>query len=261
MPELCCLLSDYFLEDVLRGPAGRVCVDVCVYIYMEGMMSADALDTCDRVLRQMLRKDLLMAENMARVAEGASVLRRRKRWTDDGQVISTKGSGRRIRARSGDLVARPGSVHVMRSTLETVAAKMALYEKTARAKSHKWVLRRPHSLELPAVLAANLRKSQRVGAAECYWKAGVADSDVRDCDVDMPHLFWKAVLIVPWWTRGDIGGWLEAKLGGRTLSYAEDINKGNLFPIRVTCADGMDTGEMIYWAGNMTSRISHLALK
>lgn len=58
---------------------------------------------------------------------------------------------------------------------------------------------------------------------------------VEEPPLSPPHLFWKAVVVAPARTRGNVGAWLDAKFGGGggaegVARYARDVASQGLCP-------------------------------
>ena len=115
-------------------------------------------------------------------------------------------------------------------------------------------LRKPRPLDLPAVVTPGVTKNQGTDAEEAFRAVGLtasgggaeaakkareqhtaaggsdgsqlpAAADLEEASpppLSPPHLFWKAVVVAPSRTRGNVGAWLEAKFGGGAADGVAD---------------------------------------
>lgn len=115
-------------------------------------------------------------------------------------------------------------------------------------------LRKPDPLDLPTIVAPGLAKNQGADAEEAFravglttvrrkWMSAAAAGSRSDGSalpeeeppLSPPHLFWKAVVVAPARTRGNVGAWLDAKFGGdggaeEVARYAWDVTSQGLCP-------------------------------
>lgn len=97
-----------------------------------------------------------------------------------------------------------------------VAAAQALGSVRIREPDTTSFLRKPAPLDVLMVLGAAVAKNQAKDAEAAFRAVGLArrsnEGTGKDDLLSLPHLFWKAVLVVPIQSRGDVGAWLECKL-------------------------------------------------
>lgn len=102
-------------------------------------------------------------------------------------------------------------------------------------------MRKPEPLDLPAILGSTVAENQGTDAEEAFRAVGLTRRDGegtgKDDPLSLPHLFWKAVLVVPLRSKGDVGAWLESKLGdGRREGmegYVSDVQRSQLTPAEI----------------------------
>lgn len=114
-------------------------------------------------------------------------------------------------------------------------------------------LRKPDPLDLATVVAPGLVKNQGVSAEKAFRAVGLttvrglgtkaarkgargAALPAGGSSFSPPHLFWKAAVVAPSQTRGNVGSWLEAKLGGgggaeAVAMYPRDVASQGVCPL------------------------------
>lgn len=128
--------------------------------------------------------------------------------------------------------------------LPQAAATAAMLAAAAKRNATGFkVLCKPKPLNLTDIVAPGLVKNQGTDAEEAFREVGltavkrlaeeppgkIAGGSVLSAtenSLSPPHLFWKAVVVTPARTRGSVGAWLEAKLGGdvrRMSEYRQDL--------------------------------------
>lgn len=193
-------------------------------------------------------------EEHSALVESCSFLRRRKRrgLSCDSRFINTTGASDPHKTRAS--VRDP---HISSQTASTTPAialgtgvsttggvrpRESVVPKDAAVwRDSSAVLHKPESLDLPAILAAGVIKNQAADAGEAFRAVGLVRPGGIGSEVErsgggggydplasppIPHFFWKAVLVVPARSRGNVGAWLEAKLGGGQggkSSYVRDV--------------------------------------
>lgn len=119
-------------------------------------------------------------------------------------------------------------------------------------------LRKPRPLDVAAVVSPGVAKNQGEDTEEAFRAVGLTtvrrlgtEARERNSSPDNslvlpagglspspPHLFWKAVVVAPSHTRGNVGAWLEAKFGGSAAgggaegmsAYRRDLVSHGLCP-------------------------------
>ncbi|CAM9534291.1 unnamed protein product [Ectocarpus sp. 13 AM-2016] len=119
-------------------------------------------------------------------------------------------------------------------------------------------LRKPQPLDVAAVVSPGVAKNQgeeneeafravglttvwRPGTKAREWSSSPANSlllPAGGLSPSPPHLFWKAVVVAPSHTRGNVGAWLEAKFGGSAAgggaegmsAYRRELVSHGLYP-------------------------------
>lgn len=120
-------------------------------------------------------------------------------------------------------------------------------------------LRKPHPLDLPTIVTPGVAQNQGTDAEEALRAVGLttvagpgtkareqggaaAEGSVpppseEGVPFSPPHLFWKAVVVAPSGTRGNVGAWLEAKFSvggggaaGGASEYGRDLAAHGLCP-------------------------------
>lgn len=137
------------------------------------------------------------------------------------------------------------------------AAAAAAATAVARRHVEPRELSQPRPLDLPTVVAQAVAKNQGTDAEQAFRAVGLTvvrrpGIKAREPDTNSdgsvllpagsplspPHLFWKAVVVAPSRTRGNVGAWLEAKFGGGGeggSTYRQDLDSHGLCP-------GLDVG-------------------
>lgn len=140
------------------------------------------------------------------------------------------------------------------------AAAQAMASVRIREPDIAAVLRKPAPLDLPAVLGAAVAKNQGKDVEAAFRAVGLArrgnEGTGKDDPLSLPHLFWKAVLVVPIQSRGDVGAWLECKLrdGGEEegKGYLADVMSSHLSSTEVVSSHRLSVEER----GDMSCGIS-----
>lgn len=138
-------------------------------------------------------------------------------------------------------------------------------------------LGQPLPLDLPTVVAQAVARNQGKDAEEAFRAVGLtavrragmnarehntsSDGSVLLSPLSPPHLFWKAVVVSPSRTRGNVGAWLEAKLGGGGAStYRQDV--GRLCPgLEVGCVSGVEDYKDVACGSSGSSKLIYRALR
>lgn len=142
------------------------------------------------------------------------------------------------------------------------------------------LLRKPERLDLAAIVAPGVAKNQGTDAAEAFRavgltsviggggggggvKAGGVLPEVASL-LSPPHLFWKAVLVAPSQTRGSVGAWLQAKLGGgeggRLSEYQRGLASRGLSPPLQAGGGGAEDVK-VACGSSCRSRLIHRSLR
>lgn len=138
-------------------------------------------------------------------------------------------------------------------------------------------LRRPDPLNLASLLALGLAKNQGAYADEAFRAVGLTTprnpgkrSAAEEGLLSPPHLFWKAVVVAPSRTRGDVGGWLEAKLGAAgaassvpaSSEYRRDLASEGVCPaLQEGDALGMEDGKEVECGVSGSAKLIYRALR
>lgn len=159
---------------------------------------------------------------------------------------------------------------------------------------------KPRPLDLPAVVAPGVAKNQGTDAEEAFRAVGLTATTSRTPEtkaareqtgssdgsapppppppveasplsLSPPHLFWKAVVLAPARTRGNVGAWLEAKLGGGgaggtggVSTYRQDLASHGLGPeLQGGCVSGsgVDDDQEVACGGSGSSKLIYRALR
>ncbi|CAM9403052.1 unnamed protein product [Pylaiella littoralis] len=144
-------------------------------------------------------------------------------------------------------------------------------------------LSQPRPLDLPTVVAQAVAKNQGNDAEEAFRAVGLSavrrpgtkawerntssDGPVAlpvGSTLSPPHLFWKAVVVAPSRTRGNVGAWLEAKFGGGVggeSTYRQDLSSHGLCPgLEVGNASGVEDPKVAACGSSGTSKLIYRAL-
>lgn len=168
------------------------------------------------------------------------------------------------------------------------AAAAAAASAVARRHVEPRKLRQPRPLDLPTVVAPGVAKNQGTDAAEAFRAVGLTTvrrpgmktrEHNRSSDgsallpagspLSPPHLFWKAVVVAPSRTRGNVGAWLEAKFGGGGASggggvstYREDLGSHGLCPgLEEGCVSGVEDHKEVACGSSGNSKLIYRALR
>lgn len=135
------------------------------------------------------------------------------------------------------------------------------------------VLPKPQPLDLAAIVAPGFAKNQGTDAEEAFRAVGLTSKiggggaeagalpEVPSL-LSPPHLFWKAVLVTPSRSRGNVGAWLQAKFGsgegGRLSEYQRGLASRGLSPSLQ--AGGVEDNEVACGSSGR-SRLIHRSLR
>lgn len=229
-------------------------------------------------------------EHSALTANASFLQRNKKRRSHPFNAVGVPATGAdgnalALRRRA---VAAAASAAAVSAT--AAAAAMLAAEAQGRDTSDTEDLRKPAPLDLSTIVAPGLAKNQGVHAEEAFRAVGL--TTVRRKEVSAaaatgagkridgsalpeeepplspPHLFWKAVLVAPTRTRGNVGAWLDAKFGGDggaegVAKYARDVASQGLCPApREGAGLGVeehDRGD--YGGGSEGSKLIYRALR
>ncbi|CAM9412594.1 unnamed protein product [Ectocarpus sp. 8 AP-2014] len=153
-------------------------------------------------------------EERSALTEEASILRKTKKRRS--LSFNDSGSGVPGKAKAG------------------AATAAAVTEAKRHDVSRSGELRKPRPLDVAAVVSPGVAKNQGEETEEAFRAVGLTTvrrpgtkarerSNSPDNSLLLPagglspsppHLFWKAVVVAPSHTRGNVGAWLEAKFGG-----------------------------------------------
>lgn len=226
------------------------------------------------------------------LTENASFLQRNKKRRSHSfnatAAAAADVGGNALALRRRAVAARASAAAV---SAAAAAAAMLAAEAQGRDAADTEELRKPDPLDLSAIVAPGLAKNQGADAEEVFRAVGLttvrrkgmsaaaaasagkrsdgsAALSKEEPPFSPPHLFWKAVVVAPARTRGDVGAWLEAKFGGGggaegVARYARDVASQGLCPappgggvLGVEDHNGRDCG-----GGSGTSKLIYRALR
>lgn len=188
------------------------------------------------------------------LTENASFLQRNKKRRSHSvnttaASASVGGDALALRRRA---VAAAASTAAASATAAAAAMLAAAAQERDAADTEE--LLKPDPLNLSAIVAPGLAKNQGANAEEAFRAVGlttvrrkgmvVAANGKSDGSalqeeeppLSPPHLFWKAVVVAPVHSRGNVGAWLDAKFGGDggaegVAGYARDVASQGLCPV------------------------------
>lgn len=173
------------------------------------------------------------------------------------------------------------------------AEPSASVEAAAAGRRQTEELCKPLPLDLPTVVTPGVAKNQGIDAEEAFRavglttnrrfvpetkareQAGSSDGSVpppvEASPFSPPHLFWKAVVLAPSRTRGNVGAWLEAKFGGGGAGgagglsrYRQDLASHGLCPeLDEEClsGSGVDDDKEVACGSSGSAKLIYQALR